>query len=112
LTRQIVARSMLQRTGAAVTVLPSVYLLQRGMASSKLFIGGLAWGTDEQTLKEAFSSFGEVLDGTEASDSNPVSLLSKIGEYHSFYVFFSRFVVLSSNWMMMRFYFLCSQDHL
>ncbi|CAM6047253.1 unnamed protein product [Sphagnum compactum] len=62
LTRQIVARSMLQRTGAAVTVLPSVYLLQRGMASSKLFIGGLAWGTDEQTLKEAFSSFGEVLD--------------------------------------------------
>jgi hypothetical protein len=32
---------MLQRTGAAVTVLPSVYLLQRGMASSKLFIGGL-----------------------------------------------------------------------
>ncbi len=41
LTRQIVSRSMLQRTGAAVTVLPSVYLLQRGMASSKLFIGGL-----------------------------------------------------------------------
>jgi hypothetical protein len=76
------------------------------------FAAGLAWGTDEQTLKEAFSSFGEVLDGTEAYDSNPVSLLSKIGVYHSFYVFFSRFFVLSLKWMMTRFYFLCSQDHL
>jgi hypothetical protein len=28
---------------------------------------GLAWATDEQTLKEAFSSFGEVIEGTEAS---------------------------------------------
>jgi hypothetical protein len=28
---------------------------------------GLAWGTDEQTLKEAFSSFGDVLDGTDVS---------------------------------------------
>ncbi|KAH9546299.1 hypothetical protein CY35_12G088000 [Sphagnum magellanicum] len=62
LTRQIVARSLLQKNGAAVAALPAVYLLQRGMASSKLFIGGLAWGTDEQTLKEAFSSFGDVLD--------------------------------------------------
>jgi hypothetical protein len=31
---------------------------------------GLAWGTDEQTLKEAFSSFGDVLDGTEVSFSS------------------------------------------
>jgi hypothetical protein len=28
---------------------------------------GLAWATDEQTLKEAFSSFGEVIEGTDAS---------------------------------------------
>jgi hypothetical protein len=40
LTRQIVARSLLQKNGAAVAALPAVYLLQRGMASSKLFIGG------------------------------------------------------------------------
>ncbi|CAA7050999.1 unnamed protein product [Microthlaspi erraticum] len=28
--------------------------------SSKLFIGGLSWSVDEQSLKDAFSSFGEV----------------------------------------------------
>merc|ERR1711974_437173 len=27
---------------------------------SRLFIGGLSWGTDENKLKEAFESFGEV----------------------------------------------------
>ncbi|KAH9551730.1 hypothetical protein CY35_09G028300 [Sphagnum magellanicum] len=63
LSRQMVATSMLQKSGAAAAAaLPAVYMLQRGMASSKLFIGGLAWATDEQTLKEAFSSFGEVIE--------------------------------------------------
>ncbi len=41
--RQTVARSLLQKAGAAGTgsvALPAVFLLQRGMASSKLFIGG------------------------------------------------------------------------
>ncbi len=28
----------------------------------KLFIGGLAWGTDEEALRGAFSSFGEIKD--------------------------------------------------
>lgn len=42
---------------------PAVFaVLSRGMASSKLFIGGLSWGTDEKTLKDAFASFGEVTD--------------------------------------------------
>jgi hypothetical protein len=43
LMRQTVARSLLQKAGAAGTgsvALPAVFLLQRGMASSKLFIGG------------------------------------------------------------------------
>ncbi|TMW97287.1 hypothetical protein EJD97_005859 [Solanum chilense] len=30
--------------------------------SSKLFVGGLSWGTDDQSLKEAFTSFGDVVD--------------------------------------------------
>ncbi|XP_019092768.1 PREDICTED: glycine-rich RNA-binding protein 5, mitochondrial-like isoform X2 [Camelina sativa] len=30
--------------------------------SSKLFIGGLSWSVDEQSLKDAFSSFGEVAE--------------------------------------------------
>jgi hypothetical protein len=42
LSRQMVATSMLQKSGAAAAAaLPAVYMLQRGMASSKLFIGGL-----------------------------------------------------------------------
>jgi RNA recognition motif-containing protein len=31
---------------------------------SRLFIGGLSWGTDENKLKEAFEGFGEVRHGT------------------------------------------------
>ncbi|XP_042483509.1 glycine-rich RNA-binding protein 2, mitochondrial-like [Macadamia integrifolia] len=30
--------------------------------STKLFIGGLSYGTDDQSLKEAFSSFGDVTE--------------------------------------------------
>ena len=32
----------------------------RCMSSSKLFVGGLAWSTDDQSLKNVFSGFGEV----------------------------------------------------
>lgn len=34
---------------------------------SRLFIGGLSWGTDENKLKEAFEGFGEVRHGTSIS---------------------------------------------
>lgn len=30
--------------------------------SSKLFIGGLSWGTDEDQLREAFSKYGQIVD--------------------------------------------------
>ncbi|XP_038689489.1 glycine-rich RNA-binding protein 2, mitochondrial-like [Tripterygium wilfordii] len=30
--------------------------------SSKLFIGGLSYGTDDRSLKEAFESFGDVVE--------------------------------------------------
>lgn len=29
---------------------------------SKLFIGGLAWGTTEETLEELFSTYGEIVE--------------------------------------------------
>ncbi|KAL8515855.1 hypothetical protein ACS0TY_014526 [Phlomoides rotata] len=30
--------------------------------SSKLFVGGLSYGTDDQSLRDAFSNFGEIVD--------------------------------------------------
>ncbi|KAF5477167.1 hypothetical protein F2P56_003838 [Juglans regia] len=44
---------------------PSVYQAIRclsSMSSSKLFIGGLSYATDEQSLKEAFAKYGEVVE--------------------------------------------------
>nr|AAM01112.1 Putative RNA-binding protein [Oryza sativa Japonica Group] len=34
----------------------------RCMSSSKLFIGGISYGTDDQSLKEAFANYGEVIE--------------------------------------------------
>uniref|UniRef100_A0A6N2MRR3 RRM domain-containing protein n=2 Tax=Salix viminalis TaxID=40686 RepID=A0A6N2MRR3_SALVM len=40
----------------------------RCMSSSRLFIGGLPWSTDDQTLKDAFSGFGEVTEARVIMD--------------------------------------------
>eukprot|EP00249_Psilotum_nudum_P006203 c19536_g1_i1 orf=431-1153(-) len=36
--------------------------------SCQVFVGGLAWGTNEQSLRDAFSSFGEVIDARVITD--------------------------------------------
>uniref|UniRef100_A0A7N0V781 RRM domain-containing protein n=1 Tax=Kalanchoe fedtschenkoi TaxID=63787 RepID=A0A7N0V781_KALFE len=36
--------------------------------STKLFVGGLSWGTDDQSLKDAFSTYGEVIDARVITD--------------------------------------------
>ncbi|KNA07020.1 hypothetical protein SOVF_175740 [Spinacia oleracea] len=38
--------------------------------SSKLFIGGLSFSTDDNSLKNAFTSFGEVVDARVIIDRN------------------------------------------
>ncbi|XP_010551665.1 PREDICTED: glycine-rich RNA-binding protein 2, mitochondrial-like [Tarenaya hassleriana] len=30
--------------------------------STKIFVGGLSWGTDDQSLREVFSKYGDVVD--------------------------------------------------
>ncbi|CAK9139321.1 unnamed protein product [Ilex paraguariensis] len=40
----------------------SMFNAIRCMSSSKLFIGGLSYGVDDQSLKDAFSSFGDVTE--------------------------------------------------
>ncbi|XP_042445356.1 glycine-rich RNA-binding protein 2, mitochondrial-like [Zingiber officinale] len=41
---------------------PSLFQSMRCMSSSKVFVGGLSFGTDELSLKEAFSNYGEVVE--------------------------------------------------
>ncbi|KAJ5155328.1 hypothetical protein N7492_008131 [Penicillium capsulatum] len=36
--------------------------------SSKLFVGGLAWATTDDSLRDAFSEFGQVLDAVVLKD--------------------------------------------
>lgn len=36
--------------------------------SSKIFVGGLSWGTDDDGLRAAFESFGEVVDAKVITD--------------------------------------------
>ncbi|GER39821.1 RNA binding protein [Striga asiatica] len=48
---------------------PSMFNAIRCM-SSKLFVGGLSWGTDDQSLKDAFSSFGDVTEAKIVTDRN------------------------------------------
>ncbi|MED6210118.1 Ribosome-interacting GTPase 2 [Stylosanthes scabra] len=40
----------------------------RCMSSSRLFIGGLSYGVDDQCLKDAFSGFGDVVDARVVTD--------------------------------------------
>ncbi len=36
--------------------------------SKKLFVGGLSWGTDDNSLRDAFEQFGEVTDAKVITD--------------------------------------------
>lgn len=64
LLRRSAAQSVLTASGlgSATVAVPAMLVAQRMMSSSKLFIGGLAWATDENTLRDAFSSFGTVTE--------------------------------------------------
>ncbi|KAI4346667.1 hypothetical protein L6164_007544 [Bauhinia variegata] len=41
---------------------PSIYQAIRSMSSAKLFVGGISFSTDDASLREAFSRYGEVVD--------------------------------------------------
>ncbi|KAK8937937.1 hypothetical protein KSP40_PGU012058 [Platanthera guangdongensis] len=52
----------------AVQSNPSIFQVVRCMSSSKLFIGGLSFNTDDHGLREAFSGYGEVVDAKVITD--------------------------------------------
>ena len=63
-------RQSISQTCASNGPVPMSSMLNaaRFMSSSKLFIGGLSWGTDDQGLKDAFSGFGEVVEARVITD--------------------------------------------
>uniref|UniRef100_A0A1J3K9H4 Glycine-rich RNA-binding protein 5, mitochondrial n=1 Tax=Noccaea caerulescens TaxID=107243 RepID=A0A1J3K9H4_NOCCA len=50
------------QTSAHVTASSSMLQSIRCMSSSKIFVGGISYSTDEFGLREAFSKYGEVVD--------------------------------------------------
>ncbi|XP_038984301.1 glycine-rich RNA-binding protein 4, mitochondrial-like [Phoenix dactylifera] len=58
------------KNGVSSRSVPMMHLLNstRYMSSSKLFVGGLSFGTDDQTLKEAFNCFGNVTEARVITD--------------------------------------------
>ncbi|XP_062200865.1 glycine-rich RNA-binding protein GRP2A-like [Phragmites australis] len=46
----------------------SLYQSVRSMSSSKLFVGGISYGTDEQSLRDAFANYGQVIEARVIMD--------------------------------------------
>ncbi|XP_023762100.1 glycine-rich RNA-binding protein 3, mitochondrial [Lactuca sativa] len=57
MVRQTVSKQFNHELSAAN---PSIFQVIRCMSSSKLFVGGLSYATDEMSLREAFSAYGNV----------------------------------------------------
>ncbi|KAH7684963.1 RNA recognition motif domain-containing protein [Dioscorea alata] len=54
--------------GISKSPFPGLLNFTRCMSSTKLFIGGLSYGTDDQSLKEAFNPFGNVVEARVITD--------------------------------------------
>ncbi|KAI4317360.1 hypothetical protein L6164_025233 [Bauhinia variegata] len=61
--------NILRQSAAQNKQLPSSMLnYVRCMSSSKLFVGGLSYGVDDQSLRDAFSNFGDVVEARVITD--------------------------------------------
>ncbi|CAM8893362.1 unnamed protein product [Rhodiola kirilowii] len=63
----LVRQGLYQKSASSAAPMASMLNAVRDM-SSKLFVGGLSWGTDDQSLKEAFSTYGEVIEARVITD--------------------------------------------
>ncbi|KAL6976323.1 Ribosome-interacting GTPase 2 [Sarracenia purpurea var. burkii] len=63
-------RQTISQNSASNGQVPMASMLNaiRCMSSSKLFIGGLSYGTDDESLRNAFSGFGDVVDAKVITD--------------------------------------------
>ncbi|XP_028088065.1 glycine-rich RNA-binding protein 4, mitochondrial-like [Camellia sinensis] len=65
-----IMRRTISQNSASIGQVPTASMLNaiHYMSSSKLFIGGLSYGTDDQSLRDAFSGFGDVVDAKVITD--------------------------------------------
>ncbi|KAL7177182.1 hypothetical protein ACSBR2_030507 [Camellia fascicularis] len=65
-----IMRQTISQNSASIGQVATTSMLNaiRCMSSSKLFIGGLSYGTDDQSLRDAFSGFGDVVDAKVITD--------------------------------------------
>ncbi|CAN6470798.1 unnamed protein product [Victoria cruziana] len=66
LLKQTVSRHV--GSGTSSPSNPSLFQALRYMSSSKLFVGGLSYGTDDTSLRDAFASYGEVVEARVIMD--------------------------------------------
>ncbi|CAO2167501.1 unnamed protein product [Urochloa humidicola] len=62
----LLRRSTLASSAPASSA-PALFNAARLM-STKLFVGGLSWGTDDQVLRDSFATFGEVTEARIITD--------------------------------------------
>ncbi|KAK3024073.1 hypothetical protein RJ639_044488, partial [Escallonia herrerae] len=60
----LMRQAISQSSTSNVSMLNSI----RSMSTSKLFVGGLAYSTDDQSLKQAFDSYGDVTEARVITD--------------------------------------------
>ncbi|KAI4344951.1 hypothetical protein L6164_012126 [Bauhinia variegata] len=61
--------NILRQNAAQNKLVPASMLnYLRCMSSSNLFIGGLSYGVDDQSLRDAFASFGDVVEARVITD--------------------------------------------
>eukprot|EP00262_Sarcandra_glabra_P009693 TRINITY_DN2421_c0_g1_i1.p1 TRINITY_DN2421_c0_g1~~TRINITY_DN2421_c0_g1_i1.p1 ORF type:complete len:158 (-),score=42.82 TRINITY_DN2421_c0_g1_i1:225-698(-) len=61
-------RWSMHNNGLSKGTIPVMSMAIRYMSSSKLFIGGLSYGVDDQSLRDAFNSFGDVVEARVITD--------------------------------------------
>ncbi|KAJ8690205.1 hypothetical protein PTI98_011657 [Pleurotus ostreatus] len=60
---------MIKRAFSAINlILPFAHLTPKENMSFKIFVGGLSWNTTDDTLRQAFGEFGNVLDSIVIND--------------------------------------------
>ncbi|KAJ6299663.1 hypothetical protein OIU76_020609 [Salix suchowensis] len=77
--------------------LPIARWLLARHSSTKLFVGGLSYDTNETALKEAFGKYGEIIEGNVLS-GNPCGFPYSYGNFRALSILSSESDMSPSAW--------------